>query len=258
MIAVLIANVAGLAAITILFAHYWSEKRILSAFLNNMQPRSSESHFAMALDLAGVIHAQTPRGEDPPFIPIRLLDILGATPVSILRRGGCCSGLSRLYITGLGTLGIKAAQVTLYHSAGQAQHCLAEVSLGEQRVLVDPSYGFYFVDIHGMPLALHALRQGARPQYRRLPHSSDEDYPANDYYNFAFSNTKTANWTKTWIRRSAYTILKTLTAGRIDTLRQPLWLEWPQVTLAAAITVGILVFNLVMLFQYGSARVPLF
>ena len=125
-------------------------------------------------------------------------------------------------------------------------------------MLVDPTYGFYFVDIHGMPLALHPLRQGAKPQYRRLPHSSDENYPANDYYNFAFSNIKTANWTKTWIRRSAYTILKALTAGGIDTLRQPLWLEWPQVTVAAAITVGVLMFNLAMLFQYGSARVPFF
>ena len=83
MIAVLIVNVAWLAAITILFAHYWSEKRILRAFLNNMMPRSTESHFAMAVDLAGVIHAQAPRGEDPPFIPIRLLDILGATHLSL-------------------------------------------------------------------------------------------------------------------------------------------------------------------------------
>jgi hypothetical protein len=127
------------------------------------------------------------------------------------------------------------------------------VSLEEQRVLVDPTYGFYFVDIHGMPLALHPLRHGAKPQYRRLPHSSDENYPANDYYNFAFSNTKTANWTKTWIRRSAYTILKALTAGGIDTLRQPLWLVASGYSCRSHHR-GSLMFNLAMLFQYGSAK----
>src|SRR5437899_8000537 len=143
MIPALILGLAGLTAVSILLAHYWWEKRILSTFVHSSLP-SSESTFATALNLAGLIHAQIPRGADPPFIPIKALDILGGTPVSILRRGGCCSGLSRLYITGLGMLGIKAAQVTLYHVAGQAQHCLAEVSLGEQRVLVDPLYGFYY------------------------------------------------------------------------------------------------------------------
>jgi hypothetical protein len=243
MAAFLIVNLAGLIAISILLAHYWWEKRILSGFVHSNVP-PSESTFATARDLAGLIHAQISRGGERPFIPIRALDILGATPVSILRRGGCCSGLTRLYITGLGTLGIKAAQVTLYHAAGQAQHCLAEVSLGERRVLVDPLYGFYYVDIHGRHISLDALRRGIKPQYRRLPHSADETYPANDYYNFTFSRTKTANWTKTWVRRSAYRILRVLTAGRIDTLRQPLWMEWPQVVVSVAVTWGVVMFDL--------------
>ena len=213
----------------------------------------------MALDLAGVIHAQAPRGEDPPFIPIRLLDILGATPVSILRRGGCCSGLTRLYITGLATLGIKAAQVTLYHAAGQAQHCLAEVSLGEQRVLVDP---FVWVLLRGY--SWNALSPpcappgGSSPNTEGFRTAPTRTTPRTTTTTLSFRTPRPPTGPRRRTRRTAYTILMVLTAGRIDTLRQPLWMEWPQLTVAAAVTVGVLMFNLAMLFQYGSARVPLF
>jgi hypothetical protein len=96
----------------------------------------------------------------------------------------------------------------------------------------------------------------AKPQYQRLPHSSDENYPANDYYNFAFSNTKTANWTKSRTRRTAYRVLMVLTAGRIDTLRQPLWMEWPQLIVGAAVAASLLLLDLTMLFLYGSTVTP--
>src|SRR5690348_15568307 len=110
MMPLLILNLAGFIAISILLWHCWSERRTLRAIVHRTVSKS-ERPFAMALDCAGLIHAHAPRSEDPRFIPIAALDILGGTPVSILRRGGCCSGLSRLYITGLATLGIKAAQV---------------------------------------------------------------------------------------------------------------------------------------------------
>lgn len=264
----LIVNLAGFSAIWILLAHYWREKRILSAFAHsNVSP--SDSTFDTAVDLAGRIYVQVARGDDPPFIPIAALNIIGATPVSILRRGGCCSGFARLYITGLRTLGIKAAQVTLYQSAGKYQHALTEVVVGEERVIVDPMYGFSYVDSNGRPIGLDELRQGLKPKYRRLPHSerrrrtsgrTAESYPANDIYNFDFSQTRTANWRQTRVRRCAYRLLKVLTAGRIDTLRQPLWMEWPQVEVATAVAIGVLIFDLAMLFQYGSTviRMPFF
>ena len=266
MIRLLILNFAALSATSILLWHYWSEKRLLGAIVcRSVTP--SKSTFATALDLAGRIYVQGARGGDPPFIPIAAFDIVGATPVSILRNGGCCSGFARLYITGLATLGIKAAQVTLYHVTEKYQHALAEVSLGEtgcdtkQGVIVDPTYGFYYVDSDSRPIGLDELRQGVKPKYRRLPHSerrrptsdrTDESYPANDYYTFDFSSTKTANWTKTWVRRSAYRILRVLTAGRIDTLRQPLWLEWPQVEVSVAVAMGVVMFDLAMFFRHGA------
>lgn len=252
MIPLLILNLAGLTAISILFWHYRSEKGTLSVIVHRSLQRS-ESTFATALDFAGLIYAHAPRSADPPFIPVAVLDILGGTPLSILRSGGCCSGLSRLYITGLGTLGIKAAQVALYHANGQAQHALAEVSLGEeQRMVIDPLYGFYYVDHHGGPMTIEALRHGIKPHYRPLPGSSEESYPANDYYNFDFSCTKTTNWTKTPVRRFAYRILRGLTAGKIDTMRQPLWMEWPQLVFAAGVAVAVLMFDLAMFVLYGA------
>jgi hypothetical protein len=266
MILGLILNLTGFTAISILLAHYLWERRILSGFVHSSVPRG-KSTLDTALDLAGRIYVQVARGSDPPFIPIAALDIVGATPVSILRHGGCCSGFARLYITGLGTLGIKAAQVTLYHATEKYQHALAEVSLGEtgrdtkQGVIVDPTYGFYYVDGDGRPIGLDELRQGVKPKYRRLPHSerrrptsgrNDESYPANDYYDFDFSHTKTANWTKTWVRRSVYRILTLLTAGRIDILKQPLWMEWPQVEVSVAVAMGVVMFDLAMLFRHRA------
>jgi len=257
MILFLILNLAGLIVISILLMHYRWEKRVLNAFVRSNAPLS-ESSLNTALDLAGRIYVQVSRGSEPPFIPIAALDIVGATPVSILRRGGCCSGFARLYITGLGTLGIKAAQVTLYHATEKYQHALAEVSLGKQGVIVDPTYGFHYVDSDGRLIGLDELRQGVEPKYRRLPRSErrrptsgrpNESYPTNDYYNFDFSRTKTANWTKTFIRRSVYKMLRVLTAGRVDTLRQPLWMEWPQIVVAVAIVTGMLMLDLAILFR---------
>lgn len=259
MIPFLTLNLAGLTVVAILLLSYRSEKRVLSAFASSSVP-SSETILGRALDLAGRVYVQVPRSTDPRFIPVAALDIIGGTPISILRRGGCCSGLARVYITGLGTLGIKAAQVSLYHATGKSQHALAEVSLGEQRVIVDPTYGFYYVDCQDTPIGLDELRQGIKPEYRKLPHSerrrprgprTGESYPANDYYNFDFSCTKTANWTKTVVRRSVHRLLRVLTRGRIDTLRQPLWMEWPQLVVATSVAAGVLLLDLAMLVLYG-------
>jgi hypothetical protein len=259
MIPFLILNLAGLTVIAILLLSYRSEKRALCAFARSSVP-SSATIFGRALDLAGRVYVQIPRSTDPRFIPVAALDIIGGTPISILRRGGCCSGLTRVYVTGLGTLGIKAAQVSLYHATGKSQHALAEVSLGAHHVIVDPTYGFYYVDGHGTPIGLAELRQGIKPEYRKLPHSerrpprglrTSESYPANDYYNFDFSCTKTANWTKTVVRRSAYRLLRVLTRGRIDTLRQPLWMEWPQIIVATSVAAGVLLLDFTMWLLYG-------
>ena len=75
----LILNLARLTAISALSARYWSEQRIVSVFVRRLAP--SESGFAAALDLAGLIHAQVPRGAGPPFILIATLDMLAGTPV---------------------------------------------------------------------------------------------------------------------------------------------------------------------------------
>jgi hypothetical protein len=45
----------------------------------------------------------------------------------------------------------------------------------------------------------------------------------------------------------------------IDTLRQPLWMEWPQLIVGGAVATSLLLLDLTMLFLYGSTvtREPL-
>jgi hypothetical protein len=67
------------------------------------------------------------------------------------------------------------------------------------------------------------------PVFAPLPHGDQSGYPPHDYYDFDFTISKTANWTKNSHRRLAYRVLTTITDGRVDRLRMPVTLEWPQV-----------------------------
>jgi len=57
-------------------------------------------------------------------------------------------------------------------------------------------------------------------------------YPGGRYFAFDYRLTCTANWTMSPVRRVAYAVLNPLTSGRIDYLRLPPLLEWPEVLLA--------------------------
>lgn len=246
MSAILLLDGTGLVILAVLLRLYWAERRQLRAFVTDGVPPQG-SAASTALQWAGLLHAQIPRRMDVPFLPWGAFDFLGGTPGGILRHGGCCSGISRLYIAGLDTLGIPATHVILYHTSGVARHCLTEVCVEGQRLVVDPLYGFYYVDRHGRAVSIEALRRGAPHRYRRLPRSSRDHYPQNDYHNFAFTQTKTANWTKTPVRRGLYWVLAHVTAGRIATLRRPAWTEWPQLVVAVGVTGTVLLLHLWLL-----------
>ena len=67
-------------------------------------------------------------------------------------------------------------------------------------------------------------------------------YPANGYYDFEYRLSKTANWTKTPLRRVVYRALSLLSRRRVDSLAVPALLEWPQhlfIIMAAAVLVGL-------------------
>ena len=204
------------------------------------------------LALSGAIHRIKKAGpsvrDDPHFIPVPPFSALGASPATTLRNGGCCSGLTRLNIVCLHSLAYKAWQITLYHSTGTARHCLLEVSFAGRNMLVDPTYGFYYVDEFGRGLGLSELRAGQCPSFASLPGSKDTSYPQNEYYQFDYTNTKTANWTINCIRKALYGILACITRGRIDTLRQPPYLEWPQLILISAISGVTLILDVILLF----------
>lgn len=224
-------------AITGLLLHWRRERRVIRQFALGAT-RGERNPGRAALALAAVIHQRIPRGKDHAFLGLEFPALLGATPGDVLRRGGCCSGLSRLYVIALRTLGIKAAQITLYHQSGVARHALVEVRLGTDRWIIDPTYGFHYVDGGGRPLGLAALRAGKTPHFRPLIENGSDEYPRNHYYAFDYPRSKTANWTMTLGRRLTYPPLRVLTAGWIDTVRQPGFLEWPQLVVAAAIAVA--------------------
>lgn len=165
--------------------------------------------------------------KDASFCP-SLFGPLGATPSAVLRFGDCCSGRARLLILALHELGIRAYQITLYHRAGHAQHCLVEACLHGRRLIVDPFYGVYYEGPNGDPISLTELQKGTPPKYVPLLDDRVCGYPADDYYDFDFRLSKTANWTKSRLRNFAYALLHKLTGGGIDHLEVPAVLEWPQ------------------------------
>lgn len=226
---------AGLTiALAALLVHFLRERRLIRVFAEGAT-RGERNPGRAALALAAVIHRRIPRGRDHAFLGLEIPALLGATPGDVLRRGGCCSGLSRLYVIALRSCGIQASQVTLYHESGVARHALVEARIGLEHWIIDPTYGFHYVDAAGLPLGLEALRAGVTPHFRPLLEGGSDGYPHNNYYAFDYRRSKTANWTMTLGRRLSYPALRLLTNGLIDTVPQPRFLEWPQLILAGGV-----------------------
>jgi len=225
--------VIALAALT---GHWVMERRRLRRFVRSLGPLPADSRVA-ALEVAGRIFARPRRDDDPPYLA-PLLAPLGATAGDVIAFGGCCSGTSRLVILCLTELGIRAHQITVYHRRGFAQHCLVEVVLPDGPLIIDAFYGLHYSDEAGHPIGLEQLQSGATPQFAPLPHSNRSAYPPCGYYDFDFTLTKTANWTKSPHRRLAYRILTGITSGAVNRLRMPATLEWPQVLLAMLVIIA--------------------
>lgn len=138
----------------------------------------------------------------------------------------------------LRSIGVSAYQVSVYHRTGVAQHCLVAAQVEDREVPLDPSYGIQYRGLNGEPLGFSDLRAGALHTYVPLPYSTAVDYPAADYYQFSFRDTRTAGWTRTALLKTIYSLLRSLSNGRIDTLPQPWWMEWPQLILSILVVAG--------------------
>src|SRR5689334_2446051 len=201
------------------------DRRRLRRFVGGLES-SRWSRRRIVLEVARRCYA-LPFQRDPVFCS-RIFGPLGATPSAVIQLGGCCSDRSRLLILALAELGIRAYQITLYHRDGHAQHCLVEAYLHDERLIVDPSYGFFYTDPNGGSLSLQDLQAGTQPPYVPLRDGDACGYPPNGYYDFDFRASKTANWTKTATRRLAYRILRWVAGRAADRLQVPASLEWPQ------------------------------
>jgi hypothetical protein len=234
----------AIGALLLLCAYRRRKVRLAEFARRATQGCLSQRDAAFALGRA--IFGAVKRGRDPVFLT-PLLASLGASPTTILREGGCCSGVHRLFITSLDTLGIRAAQITVYRREDPAAaHCLAQVTADSENLLIDVDYGVWLRRADGAPIDLAGLRSGLVPAIepfvldREAPQMNSArtraaGYPDRDYYRFDYGLTRTANWALSPLKRATYAVLHALTRGRVDFLLLPPIFEWPEVLLAAGL-----------------------
>jgi hypothetical protein len=222
-------------------------KRLRVARFARRVTQGSASQRDAVFSLGRVIFAEVKRrNKDPAFIT-PILAPLGASPTTILKKGGCCSGVNRLFITALDTIDIRAVNITVYRRADPAAaHCLAQVSVAGEEILIDVDYGVWLRRPDGGPLDLSGLRAGLVPaiepfvrdqraSYADSARTRPAGYPDREYYRFDYGVTRTANWAESALKRTVYAVLHPLTRGRVDFLKLPPILEWPEVLLAFAL-----------------------
>lgn len=229
----LIVGSALVATLVLLVLDLGRERRRILAYVRSLAPLS-EVPMERVLAVAARIGNRHVSRVDP-FYLSPILGPLGGSVSDLIAQGGCCSGASRLYMLALEALGIRANQITVHHWKGHAQHCLVEVHLPEGPTCVDPVYGLYYTDGSGRPLGLDDLQAGAAVHCQPIPGAQSPGYPENDYYAFDYELTRTANWTRSWSRRAAYALLRAISGSRVDRMRVPQLLEWPQNLLALLI-----------------------
>ena len=223
-------GVGLVAALLLLAGDLRRERRRVRDYLVSLGPWD-EDPMAWALTLAASLGRRHTAGDDPVYLS-PLFRALGGTASDLIARGGCCSGLSRLHMVALEARGIRANQIPVQPREGYAQHCLVEVHLPRGPACIDPLYGLHYTDAAGRPLGLEDLQSGVPVHCRPIPGARRSGYPANDYYAFDYRLTRTANWTRSWPRRAAYAALRAFWGERVNRMRVPQLLEWPQALLA--------------------------
>jgi hypothetical protein len=249
----LLVNLMLLSVSLGLLVHCWTEKKMIRDFAISAIGTCNEP-LEVVLALGGTIYRfrksfqkSKSSGIDHDLIPFPFFSALGATPGSILGKGGCCAGMTRLTIVSLDALGFKSGSITVSTPSGAYHHCLVEVSMSGHNLIIDPTYGLYYIDRLGQPIGLSDLQLGAAPSFASLPRSKRTSYPPGRYYKFDYRKTKTANWSRSCCLNSIHSVLNFVTNGAIDRFKQPVVLEWPQIVLATSITVLLLFMNLAML-----------
>jgi hypothetical protein len=239
------AIVLVLAVFAIALLCVYRMRRLRIAKFARSATQGSQSQRDAAFALGRVIFGGVKRGRDPAFLT-PLLAPLGGSPTRILEKGGCCSGVHRLFIASLETIGIRAAQIVVYRRADDAAHCLTQVRVDNADILIDVDYGVWLRHPDGGLLDLAGMRSGLMPTVERFvldrqapyvdsARTRSAGYPDGEYYRFDYRLTRTLNWTKSRLRRALYAILHPLTRGRVDCVLLPPVLEWPEVLLAAGL-----------------------
>jgi hypothetical protein len=238
---------SALAASATLVIAYCLRRARIRQFAREVTKGAASQRDAV-FDLGRTLFLEVKNGPDPAFLT-KFLAPLGPSPVAVLKRGGCCSGIHRLFIATLDAIDIRAAQISVYGPI--RPHCLAQVALTSGPLLIDVDYGVWYRHPNGGALGINDLRSGVTPviepfidtQARRVGRHIRPGYPKCPYYDFDFCATRTANWTKTCGRRATYWLLQYLTQGRVDTFLLPPICEWPEILVAAVLFgIGVMCF----------------
>ena len=228
----------ALVAVLTLSLHAILERRSLRKLAESLTHSGATGEDVARL-LTRWVHESVPKLEDdPPFVSVSWLSWLGASPMQVVRDGGCCSGRARILVCLLQARGIKAAQLTVVHRSGEARHALVEACLDGRWRALEPHYGFVYHDGAGGPVGMLDMRAGVHPAFESPGGDPHDGYQSHPYYDFDYKMSTTANWTCSWVRRAVFWVLDGLTAGRIRIARQPHWAEWPQLHLIAGVLVA--------------------
>lgn len=198
-------------------------------------------------ELARALFLNIKNAPDPTFLT-RFLAPLGPSPIAVLKQGGCCSGVNRLFIVSLDAIDIRAVQIAVY--GPHLPHCLAQVALTSGPLMIDADYGVWYRHPNGGALGINDLRTGVQPvivpfvdlQVRQPGRHVRPGYPNVPYYDFDFRLTRTFNWTKSGIRRATYRLLQRATRGRVNTFTLPPICEWPEILLAMGFFFAFVIF----------------
>jgi hypothetical protein len=242
-------NGVVLVILGVLVWHRARDRSRVRAFVRSLAPLPRAPR-DVVVHLTRACFALPKRRDDPAYLP--LLAVIGSSPADVLAVGGCCSGLARLLIVTLAEIGIRASQVTLYHRAGHAQHCLVQAWPGGRPFLIDPTYGVMLRRAHGGSLGVAELRAGVRPDIEPLPGVVGAGYPRHAYYDFDYRLTQTANWTRSLPRRLLRRAPVASVGGRRTAqLEVPALLEWPQHLAALGAVAGLAAWHVLAYVLHG-------
>lgn len=163
---------------------------------------------------------------------------LGATPVSVLEKGGDCADKSKLMWSILDQIGINSTMIVLYDpKTGKPVHTVieAEYSPGK-RMIVDPVYNLFFPKGNIEYYGLIEMRKDAkiledRVTYLRSKAKAEDKINRYHLHSSTYHFATSMNWRKNPFTRLLFRVLYPYYGDNIYVIKRPAFLERPKMFL---------------------------